>query len=130
MLGPLKQYCNEHAVTYRDIPVTTRQWVSLIDIVESGQVNFNNAFTRIFRAMLERPGSMADEIAAELNLVQESDGDAVAKWVDQVIAAMPDKVAEYHKGKKGLIGLFAGEVKAVQREKPIWRLSINCWQRN
>jgi aspartyl-tRNA(Asn)/glutamyl-tRNA(Gln) amidotransferase subunit B len=28
-----------------------------------------------------------------------------------VLAAMPDKVAEYKKGKKGLIGLFVGEVK-------------------
>lgn len=67
--------------------------------------------------MLERPGSMADQIAAELNLLQESDSDAVATWVDQVIAAMPDKVAEYQKGKKGLLGLFAGEVKKLSKGK-------------
>ena len=30
---------------------------------------------------------------------------------------MPDKVSEYRKGKKGLIGLFVGEVKKVSRGK-------------
>jgi aspartyl-tRNA(Asn)/glutamyl-tRNA(Gln) amidotransferase subunit B len=30
---------------------------------------------------------------------------------------MPDKVAEYRKGKKGLLGLFVGEVKKISRGK-------------
>jgi len=30
---------------------------------------------------------------------------------------MPDKVAEYQKGKKGLIGLFVGEVKKLSKGK-------------
>jgi aspartyl-tRNA(Asn)/glutamyl-tRNA(Gln) amidotransferase subunit B len=30
---------------------------------------------------------------------------------------MPDKVNEYKKGKKGLIGLFVGEVKKISKGK-------------
>ena len=30
---------------------------------------------------------------------------------------MPDKVQEYRKGKKGLIGLFVGEVKKISKGK-------------
>jgi aspartyl-tRNA(Asn)/glutamyl-tRNA(Gln) amidotransferase subunit B len=30
---------------------------------------------------------------------------------------MPDKVEEYKKGKKGLIGLFVGEVKKISKGK-------------
>ena len=30
---------------------------------------------------------------------------------------MPEKVAEYKKGKKGLIGLFVGEVKKISKGK-------------
>jgi aspartyl-tRNA(Asn)/glutamyl-tRNA(Gln) amidotransferase subunit B len=41
----------------------------------------------------------------------------VAAWVDDVIAKMPDKVKEYKSGKKGLIGLFAGEVKKLSKGK-------------
>jgi aspartyl-tRNA(Asn)/glutamyl-tRNA(Gln) amidotransferase subunit B len=30
---------------------------------------------------------------------------------------MPEKVAEYKKGKKGLLGLFVGEVKKISKGK-------------
>jgi len=33
------------------------------------------------------------------------------------IAKMPEKVKEYKSGKKGLIGLFAGEVKKLSKGK-------------
>ncbi|MFM2361374.1 MAG: hypothetical protein RLZZ316_276, partial [Bacteroidota bacterium] len=56
-------------------------------------------------------------VATALNLLQNSDGDAIAAWVDEVINNMPDKVAEYRKGKKGLIGLFMGEVKKISKGK-------------
>jgi aspartyl-tRNA(Asn)/glutamyl-tRNA(Gln) amidotransferase subunit B len=41
----------------------------------------------------------------------------VEEWVLQAIANLPEKVAEYQKGKKGLIGLFAGEVKKISKGK-------------
>jgi aspartyl-tRNA(Asn)/glutamyl-tRNA(Gln) amidotransferase subunit B len=37
--------------------------------------------------------------------------------VDAVINNMPDKVQEFRKGKKGLIGLFVGEVKKLSKGK-------------
>jgi aspartyl-tRNA(Asn)/glutamyl-tRNA(Gln) amidotransferase subunit B len=39
------------------------------------------------------------------------------KIVDEVLAANPDKVAEYRKGKKGLIGFFMGEVMKKSQGK-------------
>ena len=35
----------------------------------------------------------------------------------EALAGMPDKVSEYKKGKKGLIGLFVGEVKKLSKGK-------------
>jgi aspartyl-tRNA(Asn)/glutamyl-tRNA(Gln) amidotransferase subunit B len=35
--------------------------------------------------------------------------------VDAALAAFPDKVAEYQSGKKGLLGLFMGEVMKRSR---------------
>ena len=46
-----------------------------------------------------------------------SDSNELENWVNEVIANMPDKVAEYKKGKKGLIGLFVGEVKKISKGK-------------
>lgn len=50
-------------------------------------------------------------------MLQESNNDSVTSWVDEVINKMPDKVKEYRSGKKGLIGLFAGEVKKLSKGK-------------
>jgi aspartyl-tRNA(Asn)/glutamyl-tRNA(Gln) amidotransferase subunit B len=38
-------------------------------------------------------------------------------WVEEVIRNLPGKVEEYKKGKKALIGLFAGEVKKLSKGK-------------
>jgi aspartyl-tRNA(Asn)/glutamyl-tRNA(Gln) amidotransferase subunit B len=49
--------------------------------------------------------------------LQDAGTDDIRQWVEEVIKAMPDKVIEYRKGKKGLIGLFMGEVKKRSRGK-------------
>ena len=56
-------------------------------------------------------------IAEQLELLQTSDTTELENWVNQVIEAMPDKIIEYQKGKKGLIGLFVGEVKKRSKGK-------------
>jgi len=56
-------------------------------------------------------------LAESLNVIQVSNANDLSVWVDEVIAAMPDKVSEYKKGKKGLIGLFVGEIKKRSKGK-------------
>jgi aspartyl-tRNA(Asn)/glutamyl-tRNA(Gln) amidotransferase subunit B len=57
------------------------------------------------------------QVAEELNLLQSNDSIEIEDWVNTVVQNMPDKVAEYKKGKKGLIGLFVGEVKKLSKGK-------------
>jgi len=45
-----------------------------------------------------------------MGLTKVDDADELGEVVDDVLAAWPDKVLEYRGGKKGLIGLFVGEV--------------------
>jgi aspartyl-tRNA(Asn)/glutamyl-tRNA(Gln) amidotransferase subunit B len=61
--------------------------------------------------MLENPEADPVNLATSLNLLQQRDAGMLETWVKEVLDAMPDKVIEYRKGKKGLIGLFVGEVK-------------------
>lgn len=117
LLGPLKFYCNEHSISIADFPLEPQAVASLIDLTESGKVNFNNASSRILHEMIRIPAESASSVAASLNLIQESDADSIEVWVNEVIASMPEKVKEYQSGKKGLIGLFAGEVKKKSKGK-------------
>ena len=117
MLGPLKSYCNEHNISITHFPLSAISLASLIELTETDKVNFKNASTRILQAMINEPLKTAEETASSLNLLQESDSSAIEHWVNQVIENMPEKVKEYKQGKKGLLGMFAGEVKKMSKGK-------------
>jgi aspartyl-tRNA(Asn)/glutamyl-tRNA(Gln) amidotransferase subunit B len=57
------------------------------------------------------------EIAQRLNLIQESDESSLKPIVAQVLAANAAKVKEYKSGKKGLMGLFMGQVMKQSQGK-------------
>jgi len=60
--------------------------------------------------MLVSPHKTAEVLAKELNLLISEDNDDVSQFIQDAIAKFPDKVIEYQKGKKGVLGLFMGEI--------------------
>jgi len=123
MLGPLRYYCNENNISIAAFPLKTAAIADLISMVESGQLSFSNASGRVMAKMIENPAIAAREAAASLNLLQENDQLAIETWVLEAIESMPEKVKEYQSGKKGLIGLFAGEVKKRSKGKADMQLA-------
>ena len=117
LMGPIKSYLNDHSIELEAFPLSPEKTASLIQLVSDGKVNFSIASTKILSALIQAPQKNSLEIVTELNLLQESNNDSVTSWVDEVINKMPDKVKEYRSGKKGLIGLFAGEVKKLSKGK-------------
>ncbi len=117
LLGPVKSYLNENNTGIDKFPLSAKTIAELIQLIEHGKVNFSIASTKLFFALLNNPEVNPLQVATELNLLKESSGDAILSWVDEVIDTMPDKVNEYKKGKKALIGLFAGEVKKLSKGK-------------
>ncbi len=115
--GPVKSWLNENNQEITRFPLAAGTIAKLIVLVDDNKVNFSTASSRIFSVLLKDPSKDPLQLANELNLIQESDTAAIENWVDQVLAGMPDKVAEYKKGKKGLIGLFTGEVKKLSKGK-------------
>lgn len=123
MLGPIKSWLNENGGNIGTFPIQPKTIAALIALIDSNKVNFSVASTRLFTALLQEPGKDPLQLASSLNLIQDSDEDNVAAWIEEVLNKMPDKVAEYRKGKKGLIGLFVGEVKKVSKGKADPRLT-------
>jgi aspartyl-tRNA(Asn)/glutamyl-tRNA(Gln) amidotransferase subunit B len=117
MNGPIKSWLNENNQDIETLTLHPEKIAELIALVDAGQVNFGVASAKIFPAMMLTSNTNALALATELNLLQVSDDGAIEEWVNQVLASMPDKVAEYKKGKKGLIGLFMGEVKKLSKGK-------------
>jgi len=115
--GPVKSYLNEQSLNISAFPVVPAILAEVIALVESGKLSFSVASSKLLHALIDNHSTDPLQTATALNLLQDADAGAVAEWVDQVLAGMPDKVAEYKKGKKGLIGLFMGEVKKISKGK-------------
>jgi aspartyl-tRNA(Asn)/glutamyl-tRNA(Gln) amidotransferase subunit B len=77
-------------------------------MVESQKISLNAAKTA-FAAMV-KSGKGAEAMVSELGLAQVSDESAITAAIDKVLAAEPDKVAEYRSGRDKLFGFFVGAV--------------------
>ena len=117
LLGPVKSGLNTTGQDWKDFPVPPEALARLMQLVEEGRLSFSIAAERIFPVLMKQPARDPLEIAVALNLLQSSDTLEIEAWIDQALAGMPDKVSEYKKGKKGLIGLFVGEVKKISKGK-------------
>lgn len=115
--GPIKQYCNEHKINIDTLQLTPQQLAEMIKIIDEGKINFSVASSKILPELTGNSELTALQIAEKNNLIQTSDSNELEKWIDDVITKMPDKVKEYQNGKKGLIGLFIGEVKKLSKGK-------------
>jgi aspartyl-tRNA(Asn)/glutamyl-tRNA(Gln) amidotransferase subunit B len=116
ILGPVKQHLNEANSGFETISLLPETLAKLITIVDEGKVNFSVASSKLL-PLLFTDNKDPLQLAETLNLLQVSDTNELEQWVNEVIAKIPDKVTEYKKGKKGLIGLFVGEVKKISKGK-------------
>lgn len=117
LLGPVRSYLNENNLEINNFPLPAKIIAALIQLIDEGKINFSIASSKIFAALIQQPGKEAFQVVTELNLLQDSNDDTVTLWIDEVLHKMPEKVNEYKKGKKTLIGLFAGEVKKISKGK-------------
>jgi len=115
--GDIKSYLNEFAVHMEDFPVQPVAMAKLIALIDDGKVSHSAAAQKLFPALCQNPVKDPLEIAKELDLIQESDSGQLEEWVDAALAAYPDKVEEYRGGKKGVLGLFMGEVMKMSKGK-------------
>jgi aspartyl-tRNA(Asn)/glutamyl-tRNA(Gln) amidotransferase subunit B len=117
LLGPVKSYLNEHSISISTFPLKPALMASLIALVEGGRVPFSTASSKIFPELVSGTATDPLELAVSLNLIQSGDKSQILEWVKEALDKMPDKVLEYKKGKKGLLGLFVGEVKKISKGK-------------
>ncbi|HLP19715.1 MAG TPA: Asp-tRNA(Asn)/Glu-tRNA(Gln) amidotransferase subunit GatB [Chitinophagales bacterium] len=116
ILGPVKNSLNETGLHISEFKVEPATLAKLIALIDEGKTNFSVASTKIFPVVVET-GKEPLKVAEELNLLQNSDEGAIKELVEQVFAKYPEKVAEYRAGKKGLLGLFVGDVMKLSKGK-------------
>jgi aspartyl-tRNA(Asn)/glutamyl-tRNA(Gln) amidotransferase subunit B len=117
IMGPVKSYLNEATLSADEFPLAPKVLIELIELVDAGKLNFSVASQRVFPELLKNPNKSALEVAQQLNLIQESNHNAIIPIIDEVIKEFPSKVEEYKNGKKGIVGMFMGEVMKRSKGK-------------
>jgi aspartyl-tRNA(Asn)/glutamyl-tRNA(Gln) amidotransferase subunit B len=113
---------NEMKVELTDFPLTINELSEFLNLIDSGKVSNSAAYQTLFPELLKDKTRGNDLIsvaflAEKLNLFQNSDTDFLAKIIAEVMAENAQKVEEYRKGKKGLLGFFVGEVMKRSKGK-------------
>ena len=117
IMGPVRSYINEKAITIDQFHLPSKKITELISLVDQNKISYSVASQKIFPELINNPHKSPAEVAHEMNLIQESDEGSLRQYVQQAISKYPDKVKEYKSGKTGLIGLFMGEVMKLSKGK-------------
>ena len=98
-----------------DSPVTPAQGAALLGLIGDGTLSGTLA-KQVFEIMLES-GDDPTRIVEERGLRQTSDTGAIEAGIAAILAANPDKVAEYRGGKDKLFGFFVGQTMKAMAGK-------------
>jgi aspartyl-tRNA(Asn)/glutamyl-tRNA(Gln) amidotransferase subunit B len=115
VMGDFFAAMNRTGRTIEDPPVSAAALGQLLDLMADSTINGKIA-KEVFEAMVET-GRDPAAIVDERGLRQVTDTGAIDAAVDAVIAANPDKVAEYKSGKDKLFGFFVGNVMKAMAGK-------------
>lgn len=117
VMGPVKSYLNEAAISADQLPIAPLRIAELISIIDEGKINFSIASKNLFPELVKNPEVTPLELAQRLNLIQDSNEGSILPIVEQIIKEFPLKVEEYKNGKKAILTMFMGEVMKRSKGK-------------
>lgn len=113
----IKSLLNEKAIEIEQFSVKPNSIAEVIKLIDEGKISNSVAAQKVFPILVDNPDKSPLKIAEENNWIQDSSEDTISELVKEALAKFPDKVAEYKAGKKGLLGLFMGEIMKLSQGK-------------
>ncbi len=116
VMGTIKSYLNERALTISEFNFEPKKIAEIIKLIDDGKIS-NSAAQHLFLELINQPTKTAQQLAQDLDLIQNSDSTALQELVTQALSKFPEKVTEYKNGKIGLLGMFVGEAMKLSKGK-------------
>jgi len=98
-----------------ECPVAPQQLGKMFQLLEQGTISGKIA-KQVFEEMYAT-GTSPEDIVRRKGLEQVSDEAAIDAIIDQVLAANPDSVEKYQKGKTKVLGFLVGQVMKATKGK-------------
>lgn len=115
VINQLQGRLNKEGLEINASPISVEKLSGLLTLIENNTISSKIANV-VFEKMFDS-GKEAAQIVEEEGLKQVTDTGAIEKVIDDVIAANPDKVAEYKGGKDKLFAFFVGQVMKLSAGK-------------
>jgi aspartyl-tRNA(Asn)/glutamyl-tRNA(Gln) amidotransferase subunit B len=115
VMGDLSAFLNKEGQDIAESPVSAAQLAGLLRRIQDRTISGKIA-KDVFEALWAGEGD-ADAIIDQRGLKQITDTAAIEQVIDDVIAANPAQLAQYHAGKDKLFGFFVGQVMKLSQGK-------------
>jgi aspartyl-tRNA(Asn)/glutamyl-tRNA(Gln) amidotransferase subunit B len=117
MMGSIKSYLNENAITIDKFKILPKTIAEIISLIDEGKISNAAATQKLFPELMVHPTESPLNIAQRMDIIQSNDTGALQELVNQALAKYPEKIIEYKSGKVNLLGLFVGEVMKLGKGK-------------
>ena len=105
----------DNSMEPEDISFSPENLAKLIELVEAGSINSSVAkevFEKIFKEDID-----PEKYVEEKGLKIVNDDGALKSTIEEIIAANPQSVADYHSGKEKALGFLVGQTMKTMKGK-------------
>jgi aspartyl-tRNA(Asn)/glutamyl-tRNA(Gln) amidotransferase subunit B len=117
VLNPLKNWTVDNETGIEESGIHPKSIAEMIGMIDEGKITYGIAAQKIFPELLKDTSLYVYEFAEKNNLILSGNKSDVEEWINAVLDKHPQKVTEFRKGKKGLIGFFVGEAMRLAKGK-------------
>ncbi|MCT4581391.1 MAG: Asp-tRNA(Asn)/Glu-tRNA(Gln) amidotransferase subunit GatB [Flavobacteriales bacterium] len=110
MMGSIKSYLNQNALTIASFPISVDKIAALINIIDEGKISNSVASQKVFPKLLETPNISPLTIAKENNWITQSDSNTLEDIVLTIFKENPAETERFKNGEKKLTGFFMGKI--------------------
>lgn len=105
--GNVNEFLNDNQVELQDTKITPEHLATMIKLITDGTISSKMA-KKVFKAITN--GEEPKKFVEEKGMVQLSDPAKLQPIIDDVVAANPQSVEDFHNGKDRAIGFLVGQI--------------------
>ncbi|RZL21108.1 MAG: Asp-tRNA(Asn)/Glu-tRNA(Gln) amidotransferase subunit GatB, partial [Pedobacter sp.] len=117
LIGPIRAVLSDKGITIVNYKVTPEQLAAAINLVDDKKLTQQIAIQELLPVIEQKENVNVADLAQSLNLLISENSDELGSFIDEVLNKYPQQVDAYKKGKKGVLGLFVGDVMKLAKGK-------------
>lgn len=110
LLGPFKSLKKKYPDKFNNQKLLQANIVSLINMISNGEISRENAYQKLWPAMIFSENKTTFDIAKENNWLINNSDEELFYMIRKTIEKYPDEVYAYKNGKNKLLGFFTGQI--------------------